>query len=163
MLRRLHPELLAVQRNVRFGRWTFSAIGPVELLDNRLAAVHVRRYFNGEQRRNYMNNCILTARRGSVLVSPFISEHEKRVREEALREGLCCIQLCHEAFSDYHKPPGELIDACFNGHLLLLSMAPANGPANRTVTRDECSELNAVAESMAREEEEELEVITINK
>ncbi|MBO4811347.1 MAG: hypothetical protein J5552_07250 [Prevotella sp.] len=150
MLRRQHRDLFIVQRNVCYLQWRFSAIGRVQLLDAPLVAVHVRRYFNEEQRRNYMNSCILAARRGAVLVSPFISEHEKRVRDEAFREGLFCIQLCAEPFSDYHKPPGELIEPCSNGHLLLLTLATGT-PQERRITRDECSSLNAVAESMARQ------------
>ena len=153
MLRRQRRELFAVQRNVRFAQWSFSAIGQVRLLDAPLKAVHVRRYFSDEQRRDYMNGCILAARRGDVLVSPFISEHEKRVRDEAFREGLFCIQLCAEPFSDYHKPSGELIDHCSNGHLLLLTLVTGTA-AERRITREECSTLNAVAESMARQSQE---------
>lgn len=153
MLRRQHRELFAVQRNVRFAQWSFSAIGQVRLLDAPLKAVHVRRYFSDEQRRDYMNGCILAARRGDVLVSPFISEHEKRVRDEAFREGLFCIQLCAEPFPDYHKPSGELIDHCSNGHLLLLTLVTGTA-AERRITREECSTLNAVAESMARQSQE---------
>ena len=150
MLRRQHRELFIVQRNVRYGQWSFSAIGQVRLLDSMMVAVHVRRYFTDKQRRDYMNKCILAARRGAVLVSPFISEHEKRVRDEAFREGLYCIQLCAEPFSDYHKPPGELIEHCSNGHLLLLTLATGN-TSERRITRDESTSLNAVAESMARQ------------
>ena len=150
MLRRQHRDLFIVQRNVCYRQWRFSAIGRVQLLDAPLMAVHVRRYFNEEQRRNYMNSCILAARRGAVLVSPFISEHEKRVREEAFHEGLFCIQLCAEPFSDYHKPPGEFIEPCSNGHLLLLNLTTGT-PREHRITRDECSSLNAVAESMARQ------------
>lgn len=155
MLRRQHPDLFIVQRNVRFLEWSFSAIGQVRLLDAPLVAVHVRRYFNDGQRRDYMNGCILAARRGAVLVSPFISEHEKRVRDEAFREGLFCIQLCIEPFSDYHKPPGELIDHCSDGHLLLLTLSTGVPQAHR-ITRDECSALNALAESMARQSTENI-------
>lgn len=155
MLRRQHPDLFVVQRNVRFAYWSFSAIGQVRLLDAPLVAVHVRRYFTNEQRRNYMNGCILAARRGAVLVSPFISEYEKRVRDEAFREGLFCIQLCVEPFSDYHKPPGELIDHCSDGHLLLLTSSTGN-PQQHHITRDECSALNALAESMARQSTENI-------
>jgi hypothetical protein len=154
LLRRQHRDLFIVQRNVRFGPWSFSAIGQVQLLDAPLVAVHVRRYFTDEQRRDYMNGCILAARRGAVLVSPFISDHEKRVREEAFREGLFCIQLCAEPFSDYHKPSGELIDHCSDGHLLLLTLATGIAKERR-ITRDECSSLNALAESMARQSLEE--------
>lgn len=150
MLRRQHPELFVVQRNVRFAYWSFSAIGQVRLLDAPLVAVHVRRYFTDQQRRDYMNGCILAARRGAVLISPFISEYEKRVRDEAFREGLFCIQLCVEPFSDYHKPAGELVDHCSDGHLLLLTLS-GGPPHAHHISRDECSALNALAESMARQ------------
>ncbi len=150
MLRRQHRDLFIVQRNVRFAQWSFSAIGRVQLLDAPLVAVHVRKYFNDEQRRDYMNSCILAARCGAVLVSPFISDHEKRVREKSFSEGLFCIQLCAEPFSDYHKPPGELIAPCSCGHLLLLTLATGL-PQERRISRDKCSSLNAVAESMARQ------------
>ncbi len=149
LLRRQQPALFAVQRDVRFAHWTFSSIGQLRLLDATLTAVHVRRYFTPEQRRQYMNDCILAARRGDILISPFISDYEKLVRDEAFHEGLCCIQLCAEPFSDYHKPPGELITPCDEGHLLLLTLASGN-PQERRITRDECSSLNALAESMAR-------------
>ena len=155
MLRRQHRDLFVVQRQVRFGRWSFSSIGQVRLLDAPLVAVHVRRYFNEQQRRDYMNGCILAARQGAVLVSPFISEHEKRVRDEAFREGLFCIQLCAEPFSDYHKPPGELATPCSDGHLLLLTLAAGDNAPERRITRNECTSLNAVAESMARLSQQE--------
>ena len=159
LLRRQHRDLFAVQRNVRFWQWSFSAIGQVQLLDAPLTAVHVRRYFNDSQRRDYMNGCILAARRGAVLVSPFISEHEKRVREEAFREGLPYIQLCAGPFSDYHKPPGELMDECSKGNLLLLTLA-TGAEKTHHITRDECSGLNALAESMARYSTENLTTTT---
>lgn len=153
MLRRQHSSLFVVQHQVRYGRWNFSSVGQLRLLDAPLVAVHVRRYFTIDQRRDYMNGCILAARRGAVLVSPFISEHEKRVRDEAFREGLCCIQLCNEAFSDYYKPAGELITPCADGRLLLLTLVTGT-PQERRITRDECTSLNAVAESMARQSNE---------
>ena len=153
MLRRQHSSLFVVQHQVRYGRWSFSSVGQLRLLDAPLVAVHVRRYFTLDQRRDFMNGCILAARRGAVLVSPFISEHEKRVRDEAFREGLCCIQLCNEPFSDYYKPAGELITPCADGQLLLLTLV-TGAPQERRITRDECTSLNAVAESMARQSNE---------
>ena len=155
MLRRQHRDLFIVQRNVCFSIWKFSAIGQVRLLDDPLVAVHVRRYFSDEQRRDYMNKCILAARSGAVLISPFISDYEKQVRQETFNEGLFCIQLCVEPFSDYHKPAGELIEPCSTGQLLLLTLA--TGIAHeRHITRDECSATNALAESMARQSTENI-------
>ena len=150
-VKRRHRDLFCVQRNVVFARWSFSAVGNVSLLDKALVAVHVRSYFTDEQRRAYMNGCIIAARRGATLVSPFISEHEQRVREVALREGHTCIQLCPHSFPDLFKPVGDLFDPCSGGRLLMLAMSDAPAPGERRITRAECSSLNAVAESMARE------------
>ena len=150
-VKRRHRDLFCVQRNVIFARWSFSAVGNVSLLDKTLVAVHVRSYFTDEQRRSYMNGCIIAARRGATLVSPFISEHEQRVRQAALLEGHTCIQLCPHSFPDLFKPVGDLFDPCSCGRLLMLAMSDAPAPGERRITRAECSSLNAVAESMARE------------
>ena len=150
-IKRSNPAFFAVQRAVKFRHWSFSSVGNLRLLDAPLKAVHVRRYFSTEQRRDYMNGCIIEARRGSVLIGAFISEHEKRVLNEALREGLCCILLCPYAFPDFFKPSGELLPHCSTGRLLFLALSEAPQQQERSITRAECSSLNAIAESMARE------------
>lgn len=167
MLRRQNTGYFAVQRGVLFKGHKFSSVGNLILLDSSLKAVHVRRKFTETERRDYMNACILSARRGIVLIGAFISEHEKLVRDGALREGLSVIQLCHEQFSNLYKPSGDLFDACITGRLLLLheetsalATTPTARPARpslrnpywetlRKITREQCKALNALAEELA--------------
>ena len=166
MLRRQHTGCFAVQRDVLFQGHKFSAVGNLKWLDYPMQAVHVRRNFTDDERKGYMNACILSARHGTVLIGAFISEYEKQVRDEALREGLPVIQLCHEQFSNLYKPSGDLFDACATGHLLLLHEEgmSANKPTAqhatpslrtpyweslRKITREQCKALNALAEELA--------------
>lgn len=166
MLRRQHSGSFAVQRDVFFQGHKFSAVGNLKWLDYPLQAVHVRRKFTDDERKDYMNACILSARKGTVLIGAFISEYEKQVRDEALREGLPVIQLCHEQFSNLYKPSGDLFDACTTGRLLLLheeavsATTPTVQPTAptlrnpyweslRKITREQCKALNALAEKLA--------------
>ena len=116
-----------------------------------------------------MNNCIIEARKGKVLVGAFISEYEKQVRAEALKECLPIAQLSAVPFSAYYKPSGELFDPCAAGRLLLLypislsaspeSVEPSaympraqKNPywqTQRRISRAECVALNAIAEELA--------------
>lgn len=148
-IRRHHARNFHVQQAVRVGECCFSAVGNLLLLDNALHVVHVRRRFSPEERRRYMNNCVLAARQGRVLISPFISEYEKQVRDVVLQEGYPVIQLTNEAFSHYYKPSGDLFHACANGQLLLLSTNNTSAPFGKRITREECNTLNALAEALA--------------
>ena len=166
MLRRQKSGCFSVQRDVLFQGHKFSAVGNLKWLDYPMQAVHVRRNFTDDERKGYMNACILSARHGTVLIGAFISKYEKQVRDEALHEGLLVIQLCHEQFSNLYKPSGDLFDACTTGHLLLLHEEDmsANTPTTqhaapllrnpyweslRKITREQCKALNALAEELA--------------
>ena len=167
MLRRQHSGCFTVQHDVPFKEHMFSAVGNLGLLDMPLKAVHVRRKFTDAERKGYMNNCILSARSGTALIGAFISEYEKQVRDEALQEGLVVIQLCHEQFSDFYRPSGDLFDSCSTGRLLLLheetsasATTPTAQPTRpslrnpyweslRKITREQCKALNALAEELA--------------
>lgn len=150
-VRRQHADSFHVQQDVRWGDYSFMAVGDTLLLDNELHAVHVRRRFTPEERRLYMNDCVLAARSGKVLISPFISEYEKQVRDVVLQEGFAVIQLSNEPFSKYYKPSGELFDICANGQLLMLSLSEGTQTFSRRITRQECCSLNTVAEDLAQQ------------
>ena len=149
MVKRLHSDCFAVMRNVKYGERTFSSVGNLHLLDDNLTAVHVRSAWPEEEKRSYMNRCIVAARQGIALISPFISPWEKMVLEVALKEGLPVILLMPHAFSHYYKPPGALFDACSHGNLLLLSAVVPEIPSSRKISREECVRLNALANEMA--------------
>ncbi len=147
-VRRAHPDMFHVRQAVQVGDLTMAAVGNIALLDaEAMMAVHVRRSFDDAQRRQYMNGCILAARQGAVLISPFISEKERAVMHVAMKEKLPLILLASYGFQQMYKPPRELFDACAEGRLLILSDQPYNPHAR--LTRELCVHLNTTAESLA--------------
>ena len=148
-VRRHSAQVFELRRGVQVGAQVFDAMGNHALLQRPMHAVHVRRRFSDQERRAYMNACILAARQGRVLVGAFISEYEQQVRAVALREGHAVIQLTIDLLTDYYKPSGELFDACGRGQVLLLSQRTTLDSFSRRITRAECNTLNALAEEMA--------------
>lgn len=147
-VRQAFPDMFHVRQSVKVGRYTFATVGNIAMLDaEQMVAVHVRRRFTEAECRSYMNDCILKARRGAVLISPFISEKEKAVLHVALKEQLPLILIASNGFQQMYKPPRELFDACAEGRLLIISDRPYDPHAQ--LTRAQCTQLNATAEDLA--------------
>lgn len=147
-LKKKRPEYFAVQRNVQWYGHCFSAVGNILLLDSPMCAVHVRSRFSEEEVRNYVNECIIAARKGAVLVGAFISPKEKKVLEIAITEDLPIIFLVPYSFSEYYKPTGKLIEMCTKGKILFLTEVSDEVSPRRSISRKECNILNALAEEM---------------
>ncbi len=153
--KRLKPGYFRVQREIMIGGRSYDGVGNTMLLTaERHAVVHVRSMMvkaaeNGdaEQLRNYKNSCVLAARKGTVMVSPFISEHEKQVMQVLLREQLPFVYLADNGFRDYYKPADALFDACAAGRVLILSPWPYDA-GKRKISRADCVALNNTAEEI---------------
>ena len=103
-----------------------------------------------ESLRNYMNGCVLTARKGVVMVSPFISPQEKQVMQVLLKEQHPFVLLVDNGFRDYYKPADYLFDACADGRLLILSPWPYD-EGKRHISRSECVALNTMTEEICHD------------
>lgn len=155
--KRIFPNLFRVQRDVDIAGRQYDAVGNIALLqEESYATVHVRRaiveeaeHGETEQLRNYMNDCVLAARKGTVMVSPFISPKEKEVLAVLLNEQRNVILLSDHDFGEYYKPSDGLFDAVAAGRMLILSPWHKQ-PSKQHITRAECMELNAMAEEIAR-------------
>ena len=90
----------------------------------------------------------LAARRGVVMVSPFISPKERAVQDVLLRERHPFIVLADNGFRDYYKPSDNLFDAVADGRVLILSPWPYEAN-KRHISRADCVALNAMAEEIA--------------
>lgn len=153
--KRLKPGYFRVQREIMIGGRSYDGVGNTMLLTaERYAVVHVRSMMvkaaeNGdaEQLRNYKNSCVLAARKGAIMVSPFISEHEKQVMQVLLREQLPFVYLADNGFRDYYKPADALFDACAAGRVLILSPWPYDA-GKRKIIRADCVALNNTAEEI---------------
>ena len=94
-----------------------------------------------------MNSRVLLARKGVVMVSPFISPQEKQIMQVLLREQHLLVCLTDNGFRDYYKPADTLFDACAAGRLLILSPWPYD-EKKRHISRADCMALNAMAEEI---------------
>ncbi len=155
--KRLKPGYFRVQKDIEIGDRKYDGVGNVAILMGEgFDTVHVRSWIvkaaeNGEdkQMRDYMNSRVLLARKGAVMVSPFISPQEKRVMQVLLQEQLPFILLTDNGFRDYYKPSDGLFDACAAGRLLILSPW-AYEDGKRHISRSECVALNGIAEEICK-------------
>jgi len=156
--KRLMPGYFRVQRDIVIGDRSYDGVGNATLLTHhQFEPVHVRRTMvdtalHGDDMplRNYMNSCVLKARGGAVMVSPFISVHEKRVMQVLIREGLPFICLVDNGFRDYYKPHDTLFDYCTTGRLLILSPWEYDAGKCR-ISRADCVALNGMAEEICQQ------------
>lgn len=155
--KRLMPNFFCVQKNIQIAGRTYQGVGNAELLQRaQYMPVHVRSVWvreameNGNDKalRDYMNGCVLAARKGVVMVSPFISKQEQAVMGVLLKEGLPFIYLADNGFRDYYKPQGALFDAVAAKRVLILS-AWEYDPKKKHVSRTDCVVLNKMAEEIS--------------
>lgn len=157
--KRLMPGFFRVQKDITIGKRNYDGVGNTTLLmAEHFETVHVRRVLveeashgHDEPLRNYMNSCILMARKGVIMVSPFISPYEKQVMQVMLREQLPFIYLLDNGFRDYYKPTDALFDACASGRILILSPWTYD-VSKRHISRVDCVALNAMAEEICNKE-----------
>ena len=150
--KRLRPGYFRVQKEIVIGGRVYDGVGNMTILTaDCFDTVHVRRVMVEEAQhgaterlRNYMNSCVLKAREGVVMVSPFISPQEKQVMDVLLREQRPFIFLADNGFREYYKPSDALFDACAAGRVLILSPWPYDAQ-KRHISRAECVQLNAMA------------------
>ena len=153
--KRLMPGYFRVQEGIEIAGRTYAGVGNMMLLQaERFAPVHVRRRMveaaeHGEDKalRDYMNGCVLAARQGTVMVSPFISPKEKEVMDVLLREGHPFIYLADNGFRDYYKPAYALFDAVADGRVLILSPWEYDA-SKKHISREECVAMNGMAEEI---------------
>lgn len=145
LMKREHPDLFRVQRNLIIKGQQFSAIGNRFLLNRPIRQqVQCSRRLTEEQIAEKTEEMLSLARKGAVLVSPCISKGEKLIMRAAFDAGMPLIILQENGFTDLAKPGGQRMDACARGQLLLL--APWEHHNERTaITRNQCLTLNALA------------------
>ena len=158
--KRLKPECFCVQEGIEIAGRTYSGVGNVELLQaESLMPVHVRgiwvedaeRHDYDQPLRDYMNRCVLAARKGTVMVSPFISKQEQAVMEVLLKEEHPFIYIADNGFRDYYKPQEALFDAVAAKRVLILS--PWEYDAQKKhVSRADCVAMNKMAEEICADE-----------
>ncbi len=144
-MKRSHPDLFKVQRNIQVGDYTFAALGNVFLLDAPcLLQVQCTRKLTTPQITTTVQQFLSHAQNGAVLVSPSISPGEKAVMKAAFEHGYPVIVLQENGFAPLAKPGGQRFDACAQGRLLMLAPWEHHND-RRVIKRNQCLDLNEMA------------------
>jgi hypothetical protein len=145
LMKREHPDLFRVQRNLTVVGVSFSAIGNCFLLNRPVRLfVQCSRRLTETEIQAKVQEYLAAARQGAVLVSPAISPGEKAVMRAAFNEGLPLIYLQENGLTKLAKPSGTLMEACARGQLLIL--APWEHHNEQiTISRNQCLMLNDMA------------------
>lgn len=149
MMKRKRPDLFTVRTDLEVDGVACQAVGNRFLLDipDKMAVVVHRRYTDEEYARR-REEWLACGERGGVLVGAAIAPREKEVMREAMNRGYGIILLRENGFAKLYKPAGESFDACAEGRLLEISPWDFH-MEKRTISREECLYLNAMAERIA--------------
>ena len=147
-IKRTHPDLFRVQRNIKAGDFTFAALGNVFLLDAPcLMQVQCTRKLTTQQIHDTVQQFLSHAQNGAVLVSPSISPGEKAVMKAAFEYGFPVIVLQENGFAPLAKPGGRRFNACAEGRLLLLAPWEHHND-KRVIKHSQCLDLNEMARTI---------------
>ena len=136
MMRREHPDLFQRALCITVGDTRYSAFGNLLLLRQpEKHRVFFHRRTKGVPTENTdfwkteRQRLLSAANSGDVLVTPGISECEKRIKHMALEQRLRLIHFQTDPIGRYWKPERSRFEACAHGSLLILAPWPEDMPA----------------------------------
>lgn len=153
-VKREHPDLFRVVSDLELGGQHFAAIGNQWLVE-RPVRLQVKCHNNSspdnlrliaEQKAYFLER----ASKGAVIVSPCISAGEKEIARAVLDAGYPLVVILESGFPPMYKPPGRYFEACSRGKLLMLAPWPYH-MEKRTITRQQCLELNEMTRNLCTE------------
>ena len=144
-----NPQYFSVRHRLTIGGIEYEAIGNPHLLESPfIQAVRISSAYAPELTEKLRKRWHFNAKRGGVLVSPFISPKEKEVRDYALETRGNIILLEENGFTDRYKPSGPYMDACAEGRVLII--APLSYHTEKPASlRQRALQLNALAAEIA--------------
>lgn len=144
-----NPDFFKRIHNLEIGDKTYEAYGNPFLWENPdKYAVRMRRRFTYDERLSHKEEALNLAYKGTVLVSPFISEYEKEVKDIAESNGFPYILIQYQCFPENFKPPKHQFELCSKGKLLIISLGY---PLKTKLTRYICNEMNKLAQEITKE------------
>ena len=148
LIKRQHSGFFTIHRGIHVAGIGFDAIGNLDLLQRPMMAVHCRRRWTEDEQQAYHSQCLRAAASGTVLVGAFISKVEQGIARAVQEQHLPLIHLVENGFNDLYKPVGEAFYATAEGRLLQLAPWPYHND-RRSITREQCMELNRMAKQIA--------------
>lgn len=150
LMRRLHPEYFRSRHYVTIGGKNYEAYGnPILLSHPSIAAVRISSKYTPDRLAALLRLWEEVIRQTGVLVSPFISQAKRAVRDKAIANGCSLIYFTKAAFGEKYKPQGELFDLCAQGRLLLISLGD-EADSTPSITRREAMRMNELAHLLVK-------------
>ena len=151
-VKRQHPDYFSVRRKISIGEWTSCQIYGNHFLLTvpERAAVIVHGAYDDAKYAELTEEWLTLASRGGVLIGAAIAPREKLVMREAMDKGFRLILLREHGFPELYKPSGESFSACSEGRLLQISPWEYH-QRRKTISREQCLQLNRMAEYIAKE------------
>lgn len=154
IMRREYPDLFQRALCVAIGGVRYSAFGNMLLLrqpEKHQVFFHRRTKGVPTEKTDYWKTeslrLISAAKSGDVLVTPGISECEKRIKKRSLVENLRLIHVQADPIGRYWKPERSRFEACAHGSLLVLAPWPEDMPSFAS-DYDRFHYLNLLAETV---------------
>ena len=118
-----------------------------------IAQVRCHRNLSEEDIQREVAHYVGLARKGVILVSPFISPAEKAVYEACYKEKLRMIRIVSRALDGkFVYPTGRDFDGCVAGFLLVLApyISGDEHTATKRISRSQCLDMNDIAAELVR-------------
>ena len=148
-VKRSHPDFFTIRREEPLLGKQVQMVGNRFLLDIPMkAAIVVHRAYTDSEYARLAKEWLALGEAGGVLVSAAIAPREKLVMREAMNRGYSIILLRENGFPPIYKPSGESFDACASGQLLQIAPWEYH-TEHKTISREQCLQLNHLAEQIA--------------
>lgn len=147
-IKRQYPQLFTQYLHVKVGEREYAAYGNIFLLreaEKRQVVVH--RKDSEQEHSEHIRAWVQTVDNSGVLVSPFISEREKQVRDMCRERRGKLIILKENGLPQFFKPYGWEFEYCSSGLLLILAPWPYHNEKT-VITRSQCLTLNTMAKEI---------------
>lgn len=147
----LRSHLLSTDATASF---CLTYLGPRELLLSTRKLPLVCHRADDSLRDQHISAVLREARAGAVIVSAFISQKERDIRDLLLQEGCPVIEILDNGMSNAYKPFGKAFYYCAEGRLLQITPWTYLYQRDATVTRPMCMVMNELARLIAGVEDD---------
>lgn len=149
LARKTYPEFFSKPLRLTVGKDSYSVYGNIFLLDHPVkTAVCVSSRYTPAELERHRRLWQETIRSGGVLISPFISNSEREIRDMGIAGGASLIVIVDNGFPPRFKPSGRYFELCSRGRLLLV--APESYISRKPVmTRRVAMACNELARNLA--------------
>lgn len=148
LIKQQQQPYFTIHRNLNIAGISFDTVGNLDLLRKPKMAVHCRRRWSETELAEYTEQCIKASGQGAVLVGAFISKAERDIALQANKRKRPLIHLMENGFPELYKPIGRTFYTCAEGKLLQLAPWSYHNES-RAISRNQCMELNRIAELIA--------------